>query len=275
MGIDIDKIRQRLDNLKKNTKKSTSLWRPDKNETLIRIVPYKFSKENPFVELYFHYSLGKPLLSPISFGRPDPIVEAAEKLKQTGDRDNWRLAKKLEPKLRTFAPIVIRGKESEGTKFWGFGKTVYQELLGYIADPDYGDITDVMNGHDITVTQHQEPGKNFPSTLIRLKPKSTPLTTDKDVLNIVFDTQKDIREIYEEKTYDELLDIFTKWTEGKSDDDDEDDSDDVPSDGDSDDTADSSEIVSDKDEKPAEKKKENKSQEMDDIANMFEKAFNK
>ena len=48
----------------------------------------------------------------------------------------------MEPKLRTFVPILVRGQEGEGIKFWGFGKTVYQEILGYIADPDYGDITD-------------------------------------------------------------------------------------------------------------------------------------
>ena len=46
--------------------------------------------------------------------------------------------------MRTFAAVIVRGKESEGVKFWGFGKTVYQELLGVIYDPDYGDITDLL-----------------------------------------------------------------------------------------------------------------------------------
>ena len=35
-------------------------------------------------------------------------------------------------------------------KFWGFGKTLYQELLSIIADPDY-DITDPVNGRDVVV----------------------------------------------------------------------------------------------------------------------------
>ena len=35
--------------------------------------------------------------------------------------------------------MVVRGEEKQGVKFWGFGKTVYQELLS-IMDPDYGDI---------------------------------------------------------------------------------------------------------------------------------------
>ena len=40
----------------------------------------------------------------------------------------------MEPKMRTYVPVLVRGKESEGVKFWGFGKLVYQELLG----DDYG-----------------------------------------------------------------------------------------------------------------------------------------
>ena len=86
----------------------------------------------------------KTHLSPVSFGRPDPINEFAGKLKSTGEKDEWIQGKRLEPKMRTFAPVLVRGKEQEGVKFWGFGKTVYQELLGFIADPDYGDISDSM-----------------------------------------------------------------------------------------------------------------------------------
>ena len=56
-----------------------------------------------------------------------------------------------EPKLRTFVPVIVRGEEGEGVRFWGFGKTVYQEILGYITDPDYGDITDPTSGRDLTI----------------------------------------------------------------------------------------------------------------------------
>ena len=59
--------------------------------------------------------------------------------------------------MRTLQSVIVRGKESEGVKFWGFGKTVYQELLGVIADPDYGDITDFFtNGRDIGIDKHFE-----------------------------------------------------------------------------------------------------------------------
>ncbi len=139
--MDIDAIRKRLEQLQTTNTRTTNLWKPQPGKTQIRIVPYKYNKSVPFIELFFHYDLGgKSYLSPISFGRPDPIEEFADKLKSSGNREDWRLGKKLEAKMRTFAPVVVRSEEGEGVKFWGFGKTVYQELLSIIADPDYGQL---------------------------------------------------------------------------------------------------------------------------------------
>ena len=152
-------------------------------------------------------------MSPTSFGRPDPIEEFADKLKQSGNREDWRLGKKLESKLRTFTPVVVRGEESGGTKFWGFGKTVYQELLSIIADPDYGDISDPINGRDVVVEfkTAEETGASFPKTTIRVKPNQTPITEDKAVLTDLLDNQKDIREVYNELSYDELAEALGDW----------------------------------------------------------------
>lgn len=152
MAINLDAVRQKLSQLQNVTTKQNNLWKPEPGSQQIRIIPYQHNRENPFLELYFHYNFGgKNMLSPITYGRPDPIVEFAEKLKSSGSKEDWKMGKKLEPTMRCYAPIIVRGKENEGIKFWGFGKTVYQELLGFIADPDYGDISDPMNGRDITV----------------------------------------------------------------------------------------------------------------------------
>ena len=152
MAINLDAIKAKLNKLQTQTTRQNNLWKPEPGKQQIRIVPYQYNKENPFQELYFHYDLGKKnFLSPITHGNPDPVVEFAEKLKSSGNSDEWKLGKKLEPKMRCYVPIIVRGKESEGVKFWGFGKTVYTELLGFIADPDYGDLTDPMNGRDIVI----------------------------------------------------------------------------------------------------------------------------
>ena len=171
-------------------------------------------------KLFFHYNLGnnKTYLSPLSFGRPDPVAEFADKLKSTGNKDEWIQGKRLEPKMRTFAPVIVRGRESEGVKFWGFGKTVYQELLGFISDPDYGDISDPVNGRDVVVEFHtaEETGKSFPSTSIRVKPNQTPITEDASILEAIKETQKDITEIYQERSYDELTEALNEYLNGGS-----------------------------------------------------------
>jgi len=289
MSIDLSQIKNRLNKLQSTQNRSNEQWKPTPGKHQVRIVPYKFNKENPFIELYFHYNVNKKTyLSPQSFGRPDPIVEFAEKLKRMGDKDDWKAAKRMEPKLRTFVPVVVRGEEDQGVRFWGFGKTVYQEILGYIADPDYGDISDPRSGRDLTVeyTSAEDGGTQYPTTTIRVKPKETPLTTDKAEFTEWMDNQIEITELYTELSYDELKTVLTGWLNpdaeeeitpstkesasqktlsNKSDDDDDDD---APFDPDDtgvdklDDLADTKE------------NKEKKKVKVDDVATAFDDLFN-
>ncbi len=212
--MDLEAIRKRLGQLQTTNNRTSSLWKPQPGKTQIRIVPYAFNKDNPFIELFFHYNLNnRSYLSPISFGRPDPIEEFAQKLKGSGNKEDYQLSKKLEAKMRTFAPVIVRGEESQGVRFWGFGKTVYQELLSIIADPDYGDITDPVNGRDVVVEfiSAEESGASFPTTKIRVKPNQTPISDDPTILEKVKSSQKDIRDIYQEQSYDDLTNVLNEW----------------------------------------------------------------
>jgi hypothetical protein len=212
--MDISLALKRFSSLQNNTKKSDAIFKPANGKSQVRIVPYKFNKDIPFIELYFHYNINnKTYLSPMSFGRPDPIVEFAEKLKRTGDTDDWKAGKKMEPKLRTFVPVIVRGKESEGVKFWGFGKTVYQDILGYIADPDYGDITDPNTGRDIVleVMSAEESNASYPTTTIRVKPATSKLADSPETIQQLLDGQKEITELYQELSYAELKSVLENW----------------------------------------------------------------
>ena len=212
--MDINALKKKLNQLQTSTSIKDNLWKPKPGQNQIRIVPYAHNKDNPFIELFFHYDIGnRSYLSPMSFGRPDPIEEFAEKLKGSGNRDDWKLGRKLDAKMRTFVPVIERGKEREGVKFWGFGKTVYQELLSFIADPDYGDIADSVTGRDIVVDfkTAEETGRSYPTTTLRVKPNQTPLTEDKDLLESLLTNQTDISELYTEKTYDELSEVLENW----------------------------------------------------------------
>lgn len=212
--INLEAIRNRLSSIQSKTTKKSNLFRPEPGKTEVRVVPYKFNKDNPFIELYFHYGLNdKNFLSPVTKGNPDPVSEFAEKLKSTGSREDWKMGRKMDPKMRTYVPVIVRGRESEGVLFWGFGIQIYEELLSIISDPEYGDITDPISGTDLTIERKtpEEAGNTWGSTSIRPKRKQTKLTEDAEQLKSWLSEQKEIFEIYKEPTYEELNAELQKW----------------------------------------------------------------
>jgi len=212
MALNLSLIKNRLNSLSNANQKTNYIWKPNPGKQVLRIVPYKFQPDNPFIELKFHYGINnKTYLSPDSFNRPDPIVEFSNRMKKTGNKEDWQVGRKMEPKMRTYVPVLVRGEEDQGVKFWGFGKNVYQELMGIITDEDYGDITDLVNGRDIVVEFRtaEESGKNFPETTIRPKPNASPAIdpSKKDVLT----KQANILDLFQEPTYDELKSAMEAW----------------------------------------------------------------
>mgnify|MGYP001291888018 CR=1 FL=1 len=214
-SLDLTALRAKLNELSNKTKVSDILWKPQEGTNVIRIVPLKAHPENPFIEAHFHYLGGKTYLSPLTYGEADPIEEFCQSLRGEGglSKEDWAQTKKFAPKLRTFVPVVVRGKESEGVRFWGFGKTTYQELLSYIADPEYGDIVDPTLGRDIKVnfTPAEKSPTTFPQTGIMISPKQTALSADKELIKKLLEVQPDIFDVYKRLSYEELKAVLDKF----------------------------------------------------------------
>lgn len=224
--LNMDKVRNKLSSFSKSSGNKTDvkvsteqqekikkyIWRPEPGKQVVRIVPYQYQPDFPFIELKFHYDFNgdkKSYLSPSSVNKPDPIVELANRLEKA--KDTWLKGRKMQPKLRTYVPILVRGKESEGVKFWGFGVQVCEQLMSAINEPDYGDITDLNNGYDITVDFKTalEVKKDFPETKILIKPKPRPVIEQdhpkvKEIMDLVTKHQPNIFDIYKPSTYEEL-----------------------------------------------------------------------
>ncbi len=187
------------------------IWKPETGEQTIRIVPLKDTPDFPFIELRWHYDIlgdRRNYLSPATFNKKDPIVELANKLEK--NRDTWLKGRKMQPKTRTYVPIIVRGKEEEGVKFWGFGVQVYEQITNDMTE--YDDITDFSNGNDIKVIfkTAEEVGKDYPETKITIKPKSCPVLRPdhpkfKEIIKLITDEQPNIFDIYTPATYDELV----------------------------------------------------------------------
>ena len=211
--MNLDEIKNRLNKLNNKGGGGSSdfknnFWRPPVGEkSVIRIVPYAHNKDFPFSELYFYFGIGKPrMIALTNFDESDPIMEFANQLRKSGDKENMELAKKLYPKLRVFAPVIVRGEEDKGVRFYEFGKMVYQELLGVMADEDYGDITDIQKGRDVTVEviPAAETGKMFNTTTIRVKPNQTALIGDASKAEGLLTNQKNLVSLFKKYSFEEM-----------------------------------------------------------------------
>jgi hypothetical protein len=198
----------------KSNDKALKFWKPSVGKSIVRFVPSKLNAENPFQEIYFHYGIGKrTIISPINFGEKDPIVEFTKELRKTKEPENWKLAKKLEPKMRVFAPVIVRGEEDKGVRMWEFGKEIYQSLLSLAADEDIGDFTDILEGRDIKIETSgpDQNGTAYNKSKVLPALKVTSLTEDKKQLDLWLKDQPDIFSFYKKYEFDEIKGFLAEW----------------------------------------------------------------
>ena len=221
--MDINAIKQRLNSLqstntpgkKEKIDYSKVYWKPkEEGKYQIRIVPSKLNPKNPFQEVFVHYGFSKfPIYALTNWGEKDPIVEFAAQLRKTNDRENWVLAKKLDPKMRVFAPVIVRGEEEKGVRLWEFGKEMYMQLLGIAEDEDYGDYTDINEGRDFTVdvVKGDIGGRQGLKSSIRIKPKTTALSSDASLIETFLKEQPTLLEIQRKMDFDALKEVLQNW----------------------------------------------------------------
>ena len=176
MGIDMKKMREKYNSLKnKGGGKKDLFWKPQDGDQVIRILPT--ADGDPFKEFWFYYNLDKgPVLCPKrNFGEDSPVLDFASALYKEGTPDSIELAKKLFPKQRFFSPVLVRGEEGLGVRVWGYSKTVYEQLLQLVLNPDYGDVTDLDEGTDLVLNYGKKAGAMFPSTKLTPKRKASPV----------------------------------------------------------------------------------------------------
>ena len=213
MGINMELMRRKLATLRGENKGNGNsvFFRPDDGDTDIRIVPAP--NGDPLKEMFFHYNVGNHqggIMCPKrNFGERCPICDFASSLwreaAENNDEESKKLAKSLFVRTRYFSPVVVRGREDEGIKVYGYGKTAYELLLGYILDPEYGDVTDINEGTDITLTYTKptKPGA-FPQTNLKMRRNTSPLIEDVDAISPLLDRMPDFDSLFERLTPEQI-----------------------------------------------------------------------
>ena len=218
--MDINSIKQRLSALQSSNSSGKKekidytkyYWKPkQEGKYQIRFVPSVLNPQNPFQEVFVHYGFSKfPTYALTNWGEKDPIVEMAKQLRDAGGSDNYKLAKKLDPKMRVFAPVIVRGEEDKGVRLWEFGKEVYMQLLGIAEDEDYGDFTDINDGRDFTVeaVMGDIGGRQGLKSSIRIKPKTSQLGPDKATIKTWLTEQPNVLELQKKSTFEDIKNML-------------------------------------------------------------------
>lgn len=223
--MNINAIQEKLDDLQKPKKGGKNdnkkfVWKPAFGKHSVRIVPLKGNPDNPFQELFFHYGIGKrTILSPIVNGDRDPILEFSKELRKSKEPEDWKLAKKLEPKMRTFVLVLVRGEEEKGVRLWNFGKTVYQNLMSMATDEEIGDYTDPLEGRDIKVEYTK--GVQYPETQVMVSLKTSPISDNSEIMEAALNDQPDPKDLYNHFTFEEIKGFLEEWLNSSDDDSDE------------------------------------------------------
>ena len=219
MAIDLEAIKKRVAELS-GVKKTSSvqLWKPTVGEHKIRCLPWKDAPDGqPFMERWFYYiGDNAGILAPNQFGKPDPINDLIRKLYSSGKPDDRLLAKKLQPKMRCYAPVVVRGQEDRGVMIWSFGKIVYQRMLSFFLDEEVGDILSPSEGFDLKVTLSQAPGKQFMDTMVDPARRPSKLHEDSKQVETWLNSIPNLDDMYRLKSTQEIETVLNNWLSGGS-----------------------------------------------------------
>jgi hypothetical protein len=210
--MDLNAIKNRLEQMNKQTSSNSGggkslFWKPSVGKEVVRVVPNKYDKQFPFTEMMFYYGIGQRVMaSPQNWNEKDPIQEFTKQLRQSGDKDNWRLAKKLDAKTRIFAPVIVRGQEDEGVKLWQFGKEVYQDFLNMASDDEIGDYTDIVGGRDIKLTTvgPEVTGTPYNKTSVGPSLKTSPLSDNENLVKSILENQPNPLDVFKRFTFEDV-----------------------------------------------------------------------
>ncbi len=200
-GVNVDKERGKLEEIRRG---GTRFWTPKEGASLIRILP-PYSGEDWYKETWFHFGVGVDR-KPIACARrlldePCYLCEQVDELRKSEDPRDVELSTQIAARRRVFYNIIDIDDVESGAQIFSSGVTIFKEFLMYVADPDWGDITDPDEGYDIVI-EREGTGIDTKYT-VRAKKNPTPLI-DPGLLEEL----RDLDEMVEILPYEQVKAIY-------------------------------------------------------------------
>jgi len=199
-------------------------WKPrDDGEYTIRFLP-PHDPDGLFFKQTAQYKLGdKYFFAPYIDGEPDPIYDYYRALWKKNTPESIAIAKDLKPRKQYLYNIIVRdengAKPENPTRVYVYmsGQKLYDKVMHYFWDEDFGDLTDIEEGYDFKIVK--EPGSmGFPNyDNSRPRSKASALFPDTEMVNEVLGAIHDLNKEVEYKSYDELKQELANFLASKND----------------------------------------------------------
>jgi len=193
-------------------------WKPIKyGKYTVRFLP-PYSPDGIFYKQVTQHKIGDQyLFCPKTEGDPCPICEKYKQLYDIGTDEAIALAKDIKPKKEFLYNIIVKDELGKPTDdpthvyVYMSGRLLYDALMDYFFDEDYGDLTDVENGYDFVINK-QQGDLGFP-TYKNSKPRKNPskLMESEEDIEKVLSNIRDLDKEVEYKSYDELKKILDAY----------------------------------------------------------------
>lgn len=215
MGIDLDALRRKHEALlggNSNNNKSgddflQKFYQIPEGSNAVRILPWREEDREFYAETKIH-RVTMPDGTNRNFhcrkvhGESCPMCDLYYGLWKTGSQEDEDLARKIKPRARYYMNILDR--ESGQVKILSVGVIVFKKIIAAILDEDFGDITDLENGHDFKIVKEMEPGSPWPKyDQSAPRPKSSPAESPAKVAAIM-DSLHEIHDLVKLEDYEDM-----------------------------------------------------------------------
>jgi hypothetical protein len=185
-------------------------WKPIKyGDYVVRFLP-PYNENGFFFKEAAQHKIGDQyVFCPKVEGDDCPICEVYKSLYREGSDAAIELAKEIKPRKQYLYNVIVRselGEPADQTKVQTFmsGKILYESIMNFFFDEEYGDLTDVDNGYDFVIRK-EEGDMGFPNYRnSRPKKNATKLMDDSKKLESILTELKDLDKEVDFKTYQEL-----------------------------------------------------------------------
>tara|TARA_R110002020_G_scaffold276062_3_gene491320 strand:+ start:935 stop:1687 length:753 start_codon:yes stop_codon:yes gene_type:complete len=165
MAIDLDALRKKHEQLSnpggtaQNADFLNKFFQLKEGTNTLRILPWKDDEKEFYAETKIHRvtdSQGnvKNHHCRKVHGEACPLCDLYYGLWKTGKKEDEDLARQIKPRARYYMNAVDR--ETGTVKILSIGVILFKKIIGAMLDEDFGDITDLENGHDFKIIKTME-----------------------------------------------------------------------------------------------------------------------